>query len=272
MNNTLRDNRIKQIEFAGLSGAGKSTLCACILANLSSDTTVCRYPDLVGDCLRLRERGGLPGKLVKALPRAFWEPLIGIDCSVSELHRFQFQHPALMKQLFQILADFEISEEWRSCVLYVFTRLAIERELLDQHASGNLCVLNEEGFVQAVLSMFGYVPLPHIFDAGEIGGYLDNCPLPDGVIWLDTPPEVCLARLKQRVQMPIALACGDALQRLKHFQSCLKMAISELEMRGVEVWRVSYDPDPNMTAAQVAEIWVSKHFQGVCSGEVTVAF
>jgi hypothetical protein len=245
--------KVHRLEFAGLPGAGKTSLCRAILQEIPSAARVWNYEKALDHCLRKRNRGGLPGKLVKMLPALFWKPLIGIDCSINELHRFASLHPSLFHLVFEHLAHCDIPEHWRSCLLYVFIRLAIEHELFCQHLSPGERLFIEEGFIQASLSAFGYLPLSYALPDQEFIRYLEGCPLPDAVIWVHTPAQTCLERLLKRPEMPLVLAQGDRLQRLIFLQTCMERTMHHLALRGVTIWTVTED---GTSPQQQARAWI----------------
>jgi hypothetical protein len=251
--------RTNLIEFAGIPGAGKTTLCPAILAELRMVGAALSHDEAVKACLRKRDRGGIPGRLVQALPEAFWMPLLGVESSWSELHKFSINHCGLIRLIFEMLEKSVTNPEWRECILYVFYLLGTEHELFNRWLPLEPVVV-EEGFIQGILSAVGYLPIPDNkqIPGNAIGRYLECSPLPESVIWVDTPPHVSLERLLARPELPLVLKPGDSsakLQRLEYLQACLQEAAEKLITFGVNVWRVESDGIP---PAELAENWMNR--------------
>jgi hypothetical protein len=264
--NTEGSNKTCRIEFAGLPGAGKTTLCAALAEELRTKRTILTHEEAVSKCLRNRAKGGHPGRLVKMLPRSFWMPLVGIDNTRVEFQDFICDHSGLMHLLFEILDTQAIKSEWRNCIIYVFFRLAVDHELLLRSLPGGCLVLQEEGFVQGVLSLLGYVPFPPRLPPNAIDRYISNCPLPDFVLWVDTPPSVCLERLFSRPELPLILQDGGEdymLSRLTYLHTCIEQIMERLEERGVNVWRADGIEEKKDSAREIAQNWVASRLNRV---------
>jgi hypothetical protein len=254
--------QIRRVEFLGLPGAGKSTLCREILAVLGTDDKVFSCEQALDFCLRKRSKAGLPGKIVKTFPASFWKPLVGFDASIPEFHQFAVAHPALLQQVFSILTDPEIKQDWQSCILYVFVQLAVANVLFKNELPEDFRVFIEEGFVQGALTAFGYLPDTSDSKVLEISRYLEHCPLPDLVIYIDTPADVCLARLQNRSELPLILSGTEPLRRLEYVQQCLRDVVGELMTRNVAVWEATGDNKDGSFASprQLAEKWLSENW------------
>jgi energy-coupling factor transporter ATP-binding protein EcfA2 len=236
------------IEFLGLPGSGKSTLCNALLQLLKNEQSVLSHQAALHVCLRDRTTGGLPGKVVKQLPVSFWHPLIGMNCTLSEVHHFGVTHTGLMRYVFELM-QYDMKTEWRSCVLHVFLQLAAEHVLFEKYLASDQSVFIEEGFIQAALSAFGYLPLNMLQSQTDINRYLDHCPLPSDVIWLDTLPNLCMQRLKKRPALPLILSDTDCAERLAHMHACIQQLVQCLEERNVRVWRILNEEGRSATSA-----------------------
>lgn len=88
----------------------------------------------------------------------------------------------------------------------------------------------QEGFVQKLLSICERLPEERRKVAVEL--YLGRAPLPEMVVWLETPPEICKKRIKHRVESkPHKRSTAD-------FESLVKsstLLLRELEERSMNL-------------------------------------
>ena len=239
------------IEFMGLPGAGKSTLAHVLLKELrkggfpllSSEEAVIR-------CIRRRDDGILKN-LMKRLPFAVWEPVAGTRTSLDELHGFASMHADFFGLWFEVLNRGPVPETWRQCILYALFKRCVERQLWDAHLNSDENVLVEEGFMLGVITMLGCLP-PGSPCEKDVDRYVRHMPVPFAVFRIETDPNECARRLRQRPEMPLLWAeCTEPelIEQLEYGIHCLDMAAIKLARRGVPIFQVS-NPEGGALVAQ----------------------
>ncbi len=229
------------IEFMGLPGAGKTTLTKGFLRHLRRGfPEVLAYDDAVKRCI-LRRDDGLLRNIAKKFPPSVWEPLSGMRNALSELHLFTTNNVELCSHIFSTLTQEKMSTSSRQCIVYTFFQLFAEHQLLLQHLDPDKLVVAEEGLAQAGSMLFGYLPSRPAMPEDMIR-YVNLIPNGRALIWIDTPVEHCLSRLKLRDELPIVLEKenDDEIDTyLRQARDCFQKFFSQIEKQGVvQVFRV----------------------------------
>ena len=199
---------MKTIEFMGLPGSGKTTLASQLVRMLGNQgTQVFSQEDAVTLCLR-RRNDGIIGNFLKRFPSFVWEPCVGIQRALPELHRFTLKNITLIKILASVLDKNRPPQIWVESILYAFYRQCAEYQLAIEHMQAKELRVAEEGFVHRGFTLFGYFP-PAVSDGEALFHYVDSIPLPLIVIFVDADPEECWSRVKKRPKPPIPLSDRD---------------------------------------------------------------
>ncbi len=186
------------VEFIGAPGVGKTTLIPAAIAafqeqGLRAYTTV--------EAARPFARRTLLGAILTRLSPARWQrPLLWqLFYQTSFLHRFSFfaKHPRLLKLV--------LGSQWRRPpaadgrkrrVLYWYFRQTGYYDFLKAHALADEVLIFDEGFIHRVVQLFASsVEVPRI---EKIQSYVDLLPVPDLVIGIQAPPDVCQERIYSR--------------------------------------------------------------------------
>ncbi len=247
----------QRIEFMGLPGAGKTTLFKGFLDNLRKNYPgVLAYDDAVKRSTLQRD-DGLLRNIAKKFPPSVWEPLSGIRNALSELHQFSSDNVELCGHIFSSLSREEMSVQARQCIVYTFYQIFAGHQLIEQHLGSDDLVVAEEGFAQAGSMLFGYLSSRTVMTE-EVARYVDLAPLGRALIWIDTPVEYCLSRLKLREELPIVLQKehdGEILAFLRQAKDCFQDIYCHADRHGVQVYRVdNHDHSLEQATKKLQEI------------------
>ncbi|WP_031386710.1 shikimate kinase [Desulfonatronum thiodismutans] len=164
--------------------------------------------------------------------------------ALSELNQYVCDNTAMMARIFQVLDQEPMPETARECIVYNFLLLFAEHQLLLNHCRPSDVVFAEEGFAQVGSMLYGYLP-SRVLMADSVAAYLDQLPPLRAVVWIDTPPEVCCERLKQRSAMPIVLQKDsekEVLAFLEQARNCFQRIANGLTDRNIEVFTIPHLP------------------------------
>lgn len=241
------------IEFMGLPGAGKSTLARAWLREpRRTGALLLANEEAVIRCLRRRD-DGLIRNLLKRFPHFVWEPVAGSRNALSELHAFSCAHPDLFALVFELVRAESVPRPVRQCILFAWYRHASERQLLEDRLRPGEAALVEEGLAMALLSLLDCLP-SEATGTGEIDRFIRWMPAPSALVWIDTPPPECAARLRRRPEMPLPWQdCSDRelLDRLSRGRRGLEHAFAACERRGIPCLRI---PNPEGDSAEAARV------------------
>jgi thymidylate kinase len=233
----------QRIEFMGLPGAGKTTCAGVLLGALNANgQKAIESASVIRECIRNRDDGVIRN-IAKKLPACVWEPLSGLRNAMAELHRFSYKHSELLAHVFAFMSNVTVSETFRECITHDFFKVAAGHQLICEQLRSRNVVVFEEGFCQVGCLLLGYLPSGEI-SASAITQYIDALPPLHAVVWVDTSPEVCLARLEQREKMTIGLV-GESRERqmqvLRQSRLGFQCIATELSNRGVSLHRLQND-------------------------------
>ena len=239
----------------GLPGAGKTTLIKDFLHHLrKSYPGVLTYNEAVMRSILQRD-DGLLRNIAKKFSPSVWEPLSGIRNALSELHQFSSNNVELFGNIFSTLSRETMSLNARQCIVYTFYHFFSGHQLLQQYLGSDDLIVAEEGFAQAGSMLFGYLPSRTILTE-EVIRYVDLAPKSRALIWIDTPVEHCLSRLKLREELPIVLQKehdGEILDFLCQAKDCFESIYSQAARHGPQVYRVDNPDHKRDLAVQMLE-------------------
>lgn len=243
------------IELIGSSGAGKSTITPIVREFFQQHgANVYLRRDAARMCM---ER--LPvGRLVRFMPgqirdhvikRVYW------NLHRWQENRFKQQHPELIRyvQETQRLRPPESLVQQRN-VLPSFRKLMGHYGLLTTMKRPGDVLIFDEGFVHRVIALHvSPVEAPPI---ETITTYLDLVPRSDLVIYVKTPPDVCIQRVKKRGPASFLASMHDEHMALffKNMQIVIQLAVSYIQQKGwtvIEVDNSQNDLDQAAAALQM---------------------
>ena len=237
-----------RVEFCGVPASGKSTLCAGALRLLRDrGHAVLGREEMVDAGLRGRDFG-LLGNFLGAVVPGWRREFLGLPHGLNDWHRFVVDHPEFAARIHEWLAERGTDEQWRSCIFYSLLTTAFEYQLSQ---TAMRPILLDEGFAQRLFTLRGY---RGIGQAGDAVCYARAMPLPSGLVWVSTPPEVCAERLKQRAELPVLLQ-GESdsmlVLRLTEGQTLLADLAATMEEHGVAVLRIDGSGSLEAEASQI---------------------
>lgn len=115
------------------------------------------------------------------------------------------------------------------------------------------CLVIDEGFCQRAVALFGYGFEDR--DASRLREYLEAIPLPDLVIVVDTPLEVCEARLERRGWSKRVAGLDPAARHdfLVATAAVVDAVVSHLETTGTRLIRVDGTASAEETARSLID-------------------
>ncbi len=186
------------VEFIGAPGAGKTTLIPAAIAAFQDQGL--RAYTIVDAARPFARRTLLGATLTRLSPDAWRRPLLWqLFYQASFLHRYSFfaKHPRLLGLV--------LTSQWRRPpaadsrnrrVLYWYFRQAGYYNFLKTHARADEALIFDEGFIHRVVQLFASsVEVP---EKEQIQTYVDSLPVPDLVVGIQAPPDVCQKRIYGR--------------------------------------------------------------------------
>lgn len=238
-----------RIEFCGIPGAGKTTLCNATLRLLKHQgCNILGRDEMVARAIRARDYGMIGNLVAAAFPRWRLE-FLGVPHALPDWHRFVASHADFSALLHTWLAAPRTDANWRSDVYYSLLTTAFELQLAEESPAPQLL---DEGFAQRFFSLCGYRGLGQPEDPHR---YAATMPRPTAVVWVSTPPSLCLDRIRKRPHLPVLLANeSPATQavRLAEGSAMLDGLATALEKNGVPVLRAGSTSNPEDTARTIA--------------------
>ncbi len=125
-------------------------------------------------------------------------------------------------------------------------------QLASEHLGARDWLIVDEGFCQRSVALFGYG-----FSAEDVpllDRYVGSIPRPDTVVVVDTPVEICEARLNERgwSERLEGLGAGDRHHFLTRTLDVVKQVVEQLERSGIAViWVDGSTPAPD-SVVQIA--------------------
>ena len=246
------------VEFCGVPASGKSSLSSRTVNLLkNSGHQVMDRKAAVDTGLRNRDFGKIGG-FIGACNSSWRRDFLGVPHSLNDWHDFVVDNVSYAALVHEWLAHSNADDTWRSCVFYALLTTVFEFSM--SRSVGRIVVM-DEGFAQRFFTLRGYCGFGQ---AGDAVRYAETMPLPDILIQINTSPEICLARLRKRTQLPLLLQKEPEdllLTRLSEGTKLLTELATELEHRGVVVVRVTGDQDA-VPIAQMITDCIEIHIPG----------
>ncbi|MGB8362767.1 MAG: hypothetical protein WCE80_15310 [Acidimicrobiia bacterium] len=243
---------MRVVEFLGVPGSGKTTLAEAlpraIPGALSLDD---------GARMSLRHGGAdgvtrLAARLTRSSDSRLWSMAYARSSDrMAALVRFVSARPALMERVVAALGSRADRDIRPDLVLGWVVNLMARYQLATEDARASWLVV-DEGFAQRAVALFaaGYEPS----DDGEVREYLTQSPVPDVLVVVETPLEVCTKRLGHRGWSERLVDVGAPAQR--RFLEAAETIVSRVDAawagRGVEVLRVSGEAPPSDSISLIA--------------------
>jgi hypothetical protein len=235
--------RSNMIEFMGLPGAGKTTGAALLQrGQWGRDRRLVPVAEAFWSSAR-REAAGILKPLLLRMPRVIRHPLAGPMSRLDLGHLFLSRECRFCEVVFREMSCLPDPLQ-RQSFLYALLIHAVQREVIERHFPPDLLVVAEEGFAQRAMTLFGY--RPEEAEADRLAAYVRFMPKPAAVVWVDTEPDLCAARLARRGQPPYPLQSLPAPQwpaQLARARRVLASAAAALQESGVPVVAVRGDRD-----------------------------
>lgn len=188
---------MQHVEFLGTPGSAKSTI-ATELINLLPNAV-----DLEEATLLAVRRSGHDGlaRLVAQTTRKAENPVWKWTYArstdrFSALTRFIHEHPEVIQRVTEAQQHRSARDRSQGLVLDWLLNLMARYQLAVEDPGAASHIVIDEGFCQRAVALFA-----HGFeerDTSHLNDYLDAIPLPDVVIVIDTPLEVCETRLEKK--------------------------------------------------------------------------
>ncbi len=191
------------VELFGLPGSGKSFLADALQRRLKElGINALDRQTAVRLCLRRRDDGPLMAVL-KKFPHAFWGRLVHEHHCLPELLNFFARHPALAALYQQDLSRSGASESTIRNLLGAFAASCVERQLFEHHGAADELILADEGFCHRFFTLYGNLSI--LCSNKEIRRYVKLLPPVQGVVFVSTPVQTCIERMKKRKRFPVLL-------------------------------------------------------------------
>lgn len=184
------------VEFLGIPGSGKSTLARELTKTLG---TAVSLEDAVRETVAANGKDPLiraVARITRSADSRAWRTAYGRSSERLEaLTRFLAGHPEALESVLsaqRLRADRDRGQE--SVLGWIFNSMA--RYELALSSMGSRWLVIDEGFAQRSVALFAYGYLPK--DEPLLADYLEEIPLPDALVVVETPLDVAGRRLDGR--------------------------------------------------------------------------
>lgn len=240
------------VEFLGLPGSGKTTLAEALPGAIPGALSL---ED--GVRVSMRHRGSdavtrLAARLARSSSGRLW-PMAYARSSdrVAALVRFVSARPALMESVVAAQRSRADRDLRPDLVLGWVVNLMARYQLATEGASASWLVV-DEGFAQRAVALFAAGCEPG--DERAIREYLVQSPVPDVLVVVETPLEVCAVRLDHRgwSERLAEVGAPERHRFLESAETIVSTVEAVWEGRGVEVLRVCGEDPPPDSISQIA--------------------
>lgn len=223
------------VEMMGLPASGKSSLATEML---KVRPTWQNTNDAYWSNTRSDPRGIIE-RLLLVLPENICNPLSGPMSRLDVTHLFLSREADFAAIVFREAASLQ-NPLHRQSFLYAWLKYIVQWELMNRPKDRNKSVLVEEGFSHRAMTLLGYSRVRP--EEELIYKYGTAMPKPQAVVWVDTPPELCAKRLRDRDQPPLPLIAKSSEQWGKYLETgrfVLATMAACLRELGVQIITVS---------------------------------
>jgi dephospho-CoA kinase len=195
------------VELFGLPGSGKTFLRKKLakLDELKKNAAIDRH-EAVKLCLQ-RKNTSLLASLFKKLPYSIWNRIIHKHYCLQELLDFSSEHIELMTLYQKELSESGASSQAIRTILGAFVNTCVERQLFEMYGYDDELILMDEGFFHRFFTLYGNLAISCTQE--DIIRYVDLLPLVQRAIFIETPENVCIERIKKRSKFPVLLDSHD---------------------------------------------------------------
>jgi thymidylate kinase len=240
-------------EFLGNSGAGKSTLIP-ILSRFLQDNgfTAMSTTQAIHHYMRKTYLGRV---ICYLAPPTLQGPILWRVFAhfIRKLYfvGFAVRNPRLVHYVVTSQLRRPIPWQHRRLILRLFFHMTGSYRFLKSRVRPDEILILDEGFVHRATHMFvseSEQPTPQ-----QIVAYLKLLPSSDLVIWVQTPLDVCLARIQARgLQMRLRnLKAQDVAQFMTNVEQVVNITSQHLKTAGFQVIEVQNDGDLEACAAEL---------------------
>jgi hypothetical protein len=171
------------------------------------------------------------------------------------LSRFLNGNPNVMEVVLASQRERRDRDRGQDLVLGWVLNLMARYQLATDWDSSDWLVI-DEGFCQRAVALFGHGFAAE--DDAHLGLYLDSIPLPEAVVLVDTPLDVCGERLDTRgwSARVEGLPAADRLRFLETSAQVVESVAQHLQEQGIRLVRVDSTTPPSVTTTTVRDFLV----------------
>ncbi len=258
------------IEFTGLPGSGKTTLSFALVTHLQTlSKNVLSRNDAVLKCIRRRDDGYLKN-VIKRFPYRFWQTLMGPKFSLPEFVELSSRHLELVSFISETLSRSNLPELLVQSIWNTVARTFAEYQIILPHIHQQELFIMDEAFSQRCFTLFGYIE-QKVPDE-SIKQYASMAPISDHLIWVRTPPQICVERFMSRYQtQPVPfdfkLDPDELLGNFESGEQILEKLCTALEKQGKHIYQIRGDQTKSDAVKEICSLapkflnWSAPPFQ-----------